>query len=232
MDGEIIEAVPFQIDVENMERTLRLKEGSDLVEKLRPLVLEAQAVGRPRAFCKTAYVESRGDDQVVIDGTLFKSLILRVNLEEIHRVFPFVATCGDELEGWSKTFTDVLMAYWADAIKEMALRSAVQGLKEHLMARYQLDKLSAMNPGSLPDWPLTEQRPLFEVLGKGPESIGVRLTDSYLMIPIKSTSGIFFAGEEPFASCQLCERERCPGRKAPFDPGLYGRRYARKVSSA
>jgi hypothetical protein len=44
----------------------------------------------------------------------------------------------------------------------------------------------------------------------------VRLTESMLMIPRKSVSGIFFPSEEGFVACQLCERENCPSRKAPF----------------
>jgi len=38
-----------------------------------------------------------------------------------------------------------------------------------------------MNPGSLEDWPLTEQRVLFALLGDPQAAIGVRLTDSLLM---------------------------------------------------
>ena len=40
------------------------------------------------------------------------------------------------------------------------------------------------------------------------------------MIPRKSISGLYFPTEVTFFSCQLCERERCQGRKAPFDEGL------------
>lgn len=39
------------------------------------------------------------------------------------------------------------------------------------------------------DWPLTQQQPLFTLLGDPEASIGVQLTDSLLMIPNKSLSG-------------------------------------------
>ena len=51
--------------------------------------------------------------------------------------------------------------------------------------------------------------------------MGVRLTDSFLMVPNKSVSGIFFPAEVTFTSCQLCQRGVCPGRRAPFDPKLH-----------
>ena len=36
------------------------------------------------------------EDSVVVDGITFKSRVLRVNLEQTHRVFPYLATCGTE----------------------------------------------------------------------------------------------------------------------------------------
>jgi hypothetical protein len=82
-----------------------------------------------------------------------------------------------------------------------------------------------MSPGRVPYWPLTQQRPLFELLGNPKDTVGVRLTQSCLMVPNKSVSGIRFPTEESFETCQLCPREGCPGRKAPYDSGLYDRRY-------
>ena len=57
-------------------------------------------------------------------------------------------------------------------------------------------------------------------------TIGVRLTDSFVMLPMKSVSGVYFPTEHTFASCQLCPRDDCPGRSAPYDPKLWKERYA------
>ncbi len=82
-----------------------------------------------------------------------------------------------------------------------------------------------MNPGSLDDWPLAEQRQLFSVFGDVKKLIGVELTDSFLMVPIKSVSGVVFPTEHRFESCQLCQREGCPNRRAKYDPRLWKKRY-------
>jgi len=50
--------------------------------------------------------------------------------------------------------------------------------------------------------------------------IGVTLTESMLMIPRKSISGIFFPTERMFFSCQLCPRENCPARESSYDETL------------
>ena len=42
------------------------------------------------------------------------------------------------------------------------------------------------------------------------------LTDSYLMLPTKSVSGVYFETEKSFNSCQLCTREMCPSRRAAY----------------
>ncbi len=67
---------------------------------------------------------------------------------------------------------------------------------------------------------------LFALLGDVRSAIGVELTDSLLMVPRKSVSGILFVAEETFASCQLCPRQDCPNRRAPYDAGLFERKYA------
>ena len=228
MDSFVLDNVPFQIDTGQLYKNLRIKEGSELVARLNHLVDKAQAIGRPKASYRVAFIESRGDDQIIIDGVMLTSRVLRVNLEKAHRVFPYVATCGLELEDWSSTINDMLEKYWADVIKEMALRVAFKHLNEHLIGHFQPGKISRMNPGSLPDWPLPEQQQLFALLGGGPASIGIKLTDSFLMVPIKSVSGIWFPNEESFESCRLCPREKCPGRRAPYDPDLYDRKYRQK----
>ncbi len=77
-----------------------------------------------------------------------------------------------------------------------------------------------MSPGSLNDWGIEEQSPLFSILGDVETAIGVRLNESFVMVPNKSLSGIYFPTEIQFYSCQLCHRENCPTRKAPYDEKL------------
>jgi hypothetical protein len=80
-----------------------------------------------------------------------------------------------------------------------------------------------MSPGSgdIDVWPIEQQKPLFSLLGDVESLIGVRLTDAMLMIPTMSVSGILYASEADFESCQVCHREGCPRRKAPFDEALW-----------
>jgi hypothetical protein len=108
-------------------------------------------------------------------------------------------------------------------IKEMALRQAAMALESRLLAEFKLDKKASMNPGSGDRklWPLEEQEALFRLLGDVKGSIGVTLTDTWLMIPNKSVSGFYFKTDKAYHNCQLCQRENCPNRRSPFDPDMW-----------
>ena len=228
-DAIILDDIPFQFDVEQLLKNIRVPAEGEDAPRVRELARAAQAVGRPRAMYRPAYVESKSDDTVVVDGITLTSRIVRVNFDQAYRVFPYVATCGAELEDWSSGMDDMLERFWADSIKRMALNAAGAALDAHLEEHFRPGKTARMNPGSLGDWPLAEQRPLFALLGDPHEAIGVKLTDSFLMVPTKSVSGIRFPTEVTYENCQLCPRESCPGRRAPYDKGLYERKY-RKTS--
>jgi len=223
----VLDRISFEPDVERLLRTLHLDPQGEDAARVRELVGEARAVARPKAMYREAYVEARGDDFVVLDGIRLTSRVLSVNLAQAHRAFAWVATCGRELEAWSQGLGDMLERYWAGAIMEAALRAAGRALEAELEARFGLRRSATMNPGSLEDWPLSEQRQLFALLGNPGEAIGVELSDSFLMTPVKSTSGLRFPTETSFENCQLCPRPECPGRRSPYDPGLYERRYRR-----
>jgi hypothetical protein len=204
---------------------LRVREGSEDEADLRAMTGELQAAAQPKALYAMAFIEAKGEDYIVADGTRFTSRVLRVNLDEAQRCFPFVCTSGREAEAWAAAQDGLMRRFWADALNQALLHAAVLVLQENIRDRFQLESVSMMNPGSLADWPLREQKSLFSLLGSVQDAIGVELTNSLLMVPTKSVSGIFFPAQESFASCQLCPREVCPNRRAPYDPEMYDRRF-------
>jgi len=228
MQATILDNIPFEVDLAQLARRLGASENPDLRAGLEDLVEKAGRVARPRAIYRACFVESRTDDETVINGVVFRSRVLTVNFENIHRVFPFVVTCGRELQEWSDRLADPLLCFQADEVKELALHAAHEYLGRHLDRTFGLARSSHMNPGSLPDWPLPQQYPLFSLLGDVEAAIGVKLTDSCLMLPVKSVSGIRFPTEATFESCQLCPREACPNRRAAWDQHLFKARYEKK----
>ena len=220
---EALTNIPFEMDVETLLKRVHVEAGSEDAREFESLVKEAGALARPKALYREAYIEAKGKDTVTIDGVTFTSRALRANLEEAERVFPFIATCGGELDRISLPAGDFLKQFWLDTIKAAALGCSVSALSDYLHRRHALGKTSTMSPGSgdATVWPIEQQRLLFSLFSDVKELIGVELTDSFLMVPNKTVSGIRFSTEVDFRTCQLCHREKCPGRSAPFDEELW-----------
>ncbi|MEN8244226.1 MAG: vitamin B12 dependent methionine synthase [Thermodesulfobacteriota bacterium] len=226
MDGIALDNLCFKPDCDLLIKKMHLKEGRPETDRFQEMASEAQKVAKPKAFYKISRILSRSKKSVVVDDQELESRILRVNTDKLNRTFPFVVTCGTELTSWADEFTDMLDKLFADELKMAALRSAMNQLEKDIRARYNTGELSQMNPGSLDDWSIYEQKKLFGLLGNGASCVGVKLLSSMVMYPDKSESGIFFEKEKKFINCQLCTAEKCPSRKAAFDSGLYDREYS------
>jgi len=224
MDEFFLQHIVFVPDMAALTKRLRVRDDA-LLEDLRAFTAQMQEIARPKVFYRVSFIEQRAADHLLIDAVKLNSRVLCVNLGEVHRVFPFLATCGVELAEFRAQESDILREFWADAIMEAALQAAVQAFTTDLNARFGVGKLASMNPGSLPDWPITQQAPFFELLGPGARQTGVTLTESMLMQPAKSVSGLYFETETGFVNCQLCPRVSCPNRRAEFDAGLREQKY-------
>ena len=215
----ILDNIKIDISLKEVGRRLHMDSDGDSSE-IQPLVDVAMTLIEPRAFYDVCYIEEKLEDAVIVDGRRFKSRVLRKNLDQVERIFPFVITLGPKLSEKQAASTDLLENYYLDTIGNVALNSTLKKLKNFLESQFAIEKMSSMAPGSLADWPIEEQAPLFKLLGDVQASIGVKLTSSLLMLPAKSISGIYFPKEVSFVSCQLCPKERCESRKAKYDPRL------------
>ena len=217
MDMTVLTEVPFKIDYLSISRKLHIEPSSDEYEELAELLNKAAAVAKPKALFKPVFIEEKANDFVVLDGVKMLSTVMPKNLEGLHRIFAYVATCGIEMEHFSQSETDMLYTWWLSTIMEDALGQAVAALRQRIKRDFDIKKMASMSPGSLPDWPISEQTKLFSLFGNVEELIGVKLTDSMLMIPAKSVSGFYFETDTDYVNCQLCQRQNCPSRRLPFD---------------
>lgn len=183
-------------------------------EELIELMDEAEAVADPLALYGVCPV-----DEGRVGGVDTGSDMVASRLRGKSRAFPYIVTCGPGLEEWSKRYaSDFLLEYWADEIKKRFLGIAAAEFRSHIKERYRTaGHLTALNPGSLAGWPVSGQEALFNMLG-GPvfveRTIGVTYSDSFLMFPTKTISGIAFESEAFYENCQYCPLDRCPNRRA------------------
>jgi hypothetical protein len=218
---ELLKDIPLELDVDALLDTPGMGGRNTAFEKaLRSLVATVRSTARPKILYKVSYVDGRSDSQVTIDGVQFESGILSKNLRTVERVFPYVVTAGRELETITVEKGDMVRAFCLDALKERVLEEALRHFEQHIQRQFAPGTLAHMNPGSLKDWPISQQPALFSLFGDVEGFVGVRLKESHLMDPIKSVSGIYFPTEIDFKSCRLCTRHPCMKRRAPYDPEL------------
>jgi hypothetical protein len=218
---EILRNISVQLSIDEIRMRLHMKQERDISSVQRLVDIAGQLI-EPKALYNICYIDEKTRDAVTVGGVCLKSRVLRKNLDQAERIFPFVITLGNKLTEKQRACTDFLENFYLDTIGNVALNSIRKQLQGHLQLKYGLNKIASMAPGSLSDWPIEEQIPLFKLLGDVEASIGVKLTPNLLMIPSKSVSGIYFPTEVSFYSCQLCPRKRCESRKAKYDEALAG----------
>ncbi len=218
MQLHLIDDVPFEPNLGEIAEQIRLDAYPELEEQVRDLCRRCQDVARPKAVYRIVTVDDTAGDRVSMDGQSFRSEALGENLRDSERVIAYVATCGTEIAGLDLSGYDPLSEYWHSILKERALRAVTARLYEAVEHEHGFADLSQMNPGSAnyDVWPIAQQRPLFALFGGATDDIGVRLTESHLMVPDKSVSGVMFTSTTGYVNCHACDRENCPNRRAPF----------------
>jgi len=139
----------------------------------------------------------------------------------------FVATAGESFEAYQQRLMqegDMVKVYLANEIGSMIAEKTADCMEEALQEQLSpkgLGRTNRFSPGYC-GWHVREQQELFTLFGgstagnmiTGP--CGVRLTESCLMVPIKSVSGVIGIGhnvKKHDYSCGLCGLETCYRRK-------------------
>lgn len=132
-----------------------------------------------------------------------------------HATF-FVATAGVEYDDYLhrlKAEGDILKEFVADSVGSVIAEGCVTQVGRELDHDPRLRHSLPYSPGYC-GWNIAEQRKLFSLFP--PRPCGVRLSDSFLMWPVKSVSGFFGQGEkllpQPY-HCELCKNIHCYKRK-------------------
>lgn len=131
----------------------------------------------------------------------------------------FICTCGQEYEAYQqqlKAGNDMVRVFIADSLGSVIAEKCADEMEKNLQK--SIEKLgwyhtNRFSPGYCA-WHVSQQQKLFPLF-EG-ETCGVRLTESSLMLPIKSVSGIIGVGKDVRRldyTCGLCQFEKCYKRK-------------------
>lgn len=180
---------------------------------------ELAAVMQPRYTARwfRCHTESREGnparpDRVVLEGgTVFHSKALARYVGDSTELFLFSATLGSRVDSALRRFAvrSVAEAAAGQAVAAALIETYCDGACREIQKRLPAGKKLKwrFSPG-YGDWDLAEQRPLFRALASA-ASIGLTLTDSCMMAPIKSvTAVIAVAGAaEPLVDPEVLEAQ-------------------------
>ena len=164
-------------------------------------------------------------DDISIDQTNHKLTVGIVNfaaqkivinqIRKSEKIALFLCTAGPEIGELSKQLMsdgETLKGYIIDVVGSEIAESAMDGIQNSLEAEMKNQGLYITNrysPGYC-GWNVSEQQKLFTFF---PENFcGIKLSDSSLMYPIKSISGIIGIGKEVKENnypCKLCDDKNC-----------------------
>ena len=182
------------------------------------LLEEIQDIATPK-FAYKVYRGRVDGENVYLNETvrLQVGTVLSSLMKGSEYVAVFTATAGDSFQRYQnelKKEDDLLKTYIADAIGSCIAESAGDYMERMLEKEIKgLRHTNRFSPGYC-GWHLSGQKEIFRILGGNP--CDITLSDSCLMMPIKSISGIIGIGydvNERIYGCQYCELKSCYKRK-------------------
>lgn len=157
---------------------------------------------------------------LIVDNAQFNlGPIIYRDLKDVSDIFLFVCTIGKKLEDKVQELVssgDTLSAFILDRIASELVELTADLLEDKIQSELNpigYNLTYRYSPGYC-GWPVSEQQKLFQLL---PDNFcGIHLTESSLMTPIKSVSGIYGAAYNLIRKdyhCDICDDEFCYRRK-------------------
>jgi len=188
-------------------------------EQIDEIIERLQELCDIRAAYRIVDVSAHSDHTLLINNIRFHlNKTVAFQLKNAERLAIFICTIGAQMESWSSQMFsegDGVMGHFVDTIASVAVDKAtdiIHGYIEQKMTENGLFVTNRFSPGYC-GWPVSEQQLLFSFFPSG--CCGMELTESALMIPRKSTSGIIGVGssvkKEPYF-CDRCANKDCTYR--------------------
>ncbi|MBC7091560.1 MAG: hypothetical protein H5T50_06590 [Nitrososphaeria archaeon] len=216
MQLEVIRDISFNT---NLKEFIDLKKIRGVSENEVERILElGLSLAKSRALLAFARVEKIDGICVQVEGGhVFEGKILSDKLHVGQPIVVYVITLGEDLERKASELAkeSIIKAYVLEGAGDYLLlkaREYVRGLVEKRLG----GKVSSFAPGTGKGdlFDIRQQEVIFRMLEPW-KHVGVSLTSSFLMVPRKSSSGIFAVTGEEYVACMYCPR-KCESRRKPF----------------
>ncbi|MBC8275768.1 MAG: hypothetical protein H8E40_12480 [Chloroflexi bacterium] len=134
---EVIDNIPVKLELDDVVKKTRLRNvNEDVKEIIHELFDMVRPIAKPKAVFEISCVDNKQGDSLDIGGIRFTSHVLRVNSDKVERVFPYIVTCGREIDEIKIPQSQLLKQYFLDQIKEITVRSALSYLHDYIRANH------------------------------------------------------------------------------------------------
>lgn len=223
----ILEKIELDIPEDIGKDFLTKLMGGRLHPKCEQLLLEKREICVKNIFPKAIFQDYEiekieGDSVHFKSGNIFNGPNISKILKGSKIAIIFICTLGiatDQIIAATSVNGDTLATIIMDSITTELLGV----LGEHISKIIKKEGLQEKgwastcqySPGQY-KWTIEEQKEIFQMVNG--EKIGVLLNKSYLMVPLKSISGVYGFGpidmiDKTRVACDLCPRENCIGRR-------------------
>ncbi len=190
------------------------------LSELEEVVAVGENISRARVLFRMLNTVSIGRKDFSINNIEFncESKIAR-QLKNAEQIIVFVCTSGKGITQQYEEYinkNELVKAYFVDMLGNIIVEKAMDMIQERISDEMKTRGMNITNrysPGYC-NWNTNEQAKIFSMLPDNP--CGIKLTQSSLMIPSKSISGVIGCGKNvkyTAYGCQLCELEMCIYRK-------------------
>ncbi|MGI6112521.1 MAG: hypothetical protein ACOYEJ_00185 [Mahellales bacterium] len=226
----ILTNMQVSIDKEGLYKQIGYKDISAIApavkESIEQLISYGLKLIEPKLAVKRCDIEVQVDkNRILIEGDIyFNGEFITKHLKNCTQIVIFLATVGPTIskeidEAFKEN--DYLKAMVLDGLADRAIENIIMQYWNQLVEDIQAEGLGItgfINPGHL-DFGVDQQRAVFKILDGS--KIGLSLTDSCLIMPIKSASGLFGLGKgigisKDNHNCQHCTIKDCPNRSSEY----------------
>jgi len=220
----ILQNLDFHFDKAELDKAISQSQGNRRFKEEIDWSYETlNKVVQPKAVTGLFPVKKKDEEHVVVQGhteelaqvvltTGFKTDLL----DPAELVFVSIVTLGPDLDNLRKEVQGkgrTLRSYVLDNAGVLALHHLGKSL--NVLAEKEAKKRGwglgyRMSPGSLSGWSIKDQRAMCSLLPI--ESIGIKLTNSSMLTPLKSVAGLVgmgpgFSSSRVKSACKWCEHK-------------------------
>lgn len=212
---EVVDNIPLNTCLREF---IELKKIRGIDEKEVQKILEVGvSLAKPKALLAFTSVKRIDGLKVYVEGEhVFESKILSDRLRVGQPIVVYVVTIGEDVERKASELAkeSVVKAFVLESVGDYLLSRAREHVKSIVECRLG-DNVSSFAPGTGRGdlFDIKQQEVIFKMMETW-KHIGVNLTKGFLMVPRKSSSGIFAVSEE-YVACMYCPR-KCDNRRKPF----------------